>query len=142
MSEKKEKKAVIRTRNIKAFIEDNGSPVTVGKIARRFGCSKPTVRNSLRSLRKEGEPMIPTRKGIMFADNIPDGPSAKILYEAMQWLGAMLVGAATIAEVGRKPLLQAVKLLEFPEERKKARALLRLLINAIDLVDVEHQLTE
>jgi hypothetical protein len=60
----------------------------------------------------------------------------------MRWLGAMIVGTGTIAEVGKKPLLQAARLLELPEERKKARVLLRLLINAIDLVDVERQLTE
>jgi DNA-binding transcriptional regulator YhcF (GntR family) len=127
---------------IEEFLRANGNAVTIRKIAKEFDCTPRTIRKKLRILRDEGKPMMPTQKGILNADKVTDEARAKLIKDAVEWVVKSIHNLSGIAAVERKPLLQARKLLQSPEDRKQIKAQLMMLVHAIDIIDIDHQLEE
>lgn len=136
------RKANIYPGQIEAFLKENNKAVPIWKIAKEFGCTPDTIKKKLRILRHEGKPILPTPEGILFADKIQDIERAKLIKDTGTWLGTMLIILAEIGDLAQKPLLQARKLLESKEDRKKIREILLMLTRMIDIIDIDHQLEE
>jgi len=115
---------------------------TIAQLANIAKCHPATVRSRIRSLRRNGEPIIPTKDGVVLVDE--DGLSkemAKAIIKTSRWLAKSIVGITIIANVTKKPLKEAIKLLPFTrEERHALRGPLLLISNQINIADVEEDL--
>jgi predicted DNA-binding transcriptional regulator YafY len=127
---------------VKDFLKENGNAVTVANIADEFGVCKKTIGKRLNTLRGEGEPMLPTREGILYADKVTDEARAKLVKDAVEWVVSSLRTLVGIAAVEKRPLLQARKILESAEDRRQIKAQLMMLAHAIDIIDIDRQLEE
>jgi hypothetical protein len=116
--------------------------ITIGQLARIAKCCPATIRSRIRGLRKNGEPILPATDGVVLVDE--DGLTkemAKTIIKTSRWLANSIVGITIIANVTKKPLKEAVKLLPFTrEERQALKGPLLLISNQMNVVDVEEDL--
>jgi DNA-binding Lrp family transcriptional regulator len=136
------RRAKVQPGQVKDFLQENGNAITVAEIAKYFGICEETVRRLLRILRKEGNPIIPTREGILNCQEIKDEGDASLVKDYGVWLMALLVSLSQYASISKRPLIQARKMLELEEDRKKIRETLVMLTRVIDIIDIDHQLSD
>ena len=130
---------------IREFLDGEKRPVTVKEIADFFGCTPATIRKKLKMLRKDGVKALPTSKGIyLYSGQITEVEIAALIAKFGIWLVTIMLGCAQLADIGKKPLLEAKKLLLgslTKEEQRQFRAMMVLFKNAIDLLEIEEAFT-
>lgn len=139
------RKPKIYPSQIEDFLNENGGAIPIKKIAKAFDVTVPTIRKNLKTLRKQGVKVIPTPKGIYLCGQITEADSAALIAKFGIWLVASMLGLATLADVGKKPLQEAKRLLLgslTKEEQKKFRAITVMFKNAVDLLEIEEEFTK
>ena len=120
-------------------------PISVAKLARELKVSEPTVRSRLRGLRRTGEHILPTLKGVMLVD-INGGMTEKIaetIHATAEWLQRSLIGMTLIATVTKKPFREASRILlpHFSKvERQALKSTMLLLGRQIDALEVDEDI--
>jgi predicted transcriptional regulator len=116
--------------------------ITIGQLAHICKCSPATIRKRIRSLRKNGEPILPSNYGlILIGDDGFPKEIAKMIIKTSRWLTNSILGITIIAKVTKTPLKDAIKLLPFTkEERMALKGPLLLIGRQIDTIDVEEEL--
>ena len=94
-------------------------------------------------LRKDGVKVLPTSKGIyLYSGQITEVEIAALIAKFGIWLVTIMLGCAQLADIGKKPLLEAKKLLLgslTKEEQRQFRAMMVLFKNAIDLLEIQEE---
>ena len=127
---------------IREFLDEEKRPVTVKEIARHFGCTPATIRKKLKALRKDGVKVIPTSKGIYLCGQVTEATAAALIAKFGIWLVASMIGYAQLADIGKKPLLEAKKILLgslTKDEQRQFRAMMVMFKNAVDLLEIEEE---
>lgn len=132
----------VQPSQIEDFLKKNGDAVPVQIIADEFEVCPATIRNRLQTLRQEDKPIVPTRKGILYADKVNNEARARLVKDAVEWVVSSIRSLAGIAAVEKRPLLAARRILESAEDRRQIKAQLMMLTHAIDIIDIDHQLEE
>lgn len=116
--------------------------ITIAQLANIAKCHPATIRSRIRGLRRNGEPILPTKDGVVLVDE--DGLSkemAKTIIKTSRWLTNSIMGITIIAKVTKRPLREAIKLLPFTrEERQALKGPLVLISNQMNVADVEEDL--
>jgi len=126
---------------VEDFLRGKGA-ITIRSLATYFECRPETIRKKLAILRKEGLPVLPTAEGNILAERVQDEETAKLVLDSSMWLVRCLMGNARIASIAKKPILQArrIKALS-PEDRKQLRQTLLMITHAIDMVEIDEELS-
>jgi hypothetical protein len=92
---------------------------TTAGLAKTFKCSKPTIRDRLRGLRRSGEKIIPHNKGLLYIapkEKVDSAEMAGIINNALDWTTSMLISNCIIANILKNPAKQSLKFLGFTKE--------------------------
>lgn len=118
----------------------NHKLVTVSQLCKDVGCSTGTIRNRVKDLRNEGQPILPTKDGLLYVDVVNEDNKEGVQY-AGQWIIGEIVGISRISDVSKKPLIQVKKILSLTQdERKELKRILLYITRLIDNVAVDELL--
>ena len=116
--------------------------ITISQLAHIAKCHPATIRSRIRNLRKNGETILPTKNGVVLVDeSIITNKMAETIIMSGKWLMGAIMGITIIANITKKPLRQAIKLLPFTrEERLALKGPLLLISNQMNVADIEEDL--
>jgi predicted transcriptional regulator len=116
--------------------------MTVSQLAHIAKCHPATIRSRIRSLRENGESIIPTKSGVVLVDvDTLSKELSETIYKTIEWLYKSIKGVTIIAKITKKPFKEAVKLLNLTrEERQALKGPLLLISNQMNVADVEEDL--
>lgn len=107
---------------------------TVGDIALAQGCCKATVREKLKLLAKDKQPMISGNDGIKLVDaDTLDEDIAREVEKMTRWMIAIVTRQALTAKPIKKLMLEARKLL--PKSKEDKQTIRRYLVQLTHLID-------
>lgn len=118
--------------------------ITYEQLAHICKCSIPTIRSRIKSLRKNGIPLLPTNYGlILIGDDGFPKEIAKMIIKTSRWAVNLALGVTLIMRVTKQPLKEAIKMLPLTrEERAALKAVLLLIGRQIDALEVEDDFAE
>jgi biotin operon repressor len=123
---------------VKDCLSENSEPISVREIAGNLGCTTATVRNKLRILRRDGEKIAPTQKGIYLIGKVNQG-NAKLIFQSAKWVISVARMTAEIGHVIRLPFSEAKKFLMKAEDRKELKRTSLDLLRLVDAIDIEEE---
>jgi len=136
------RKMKIQPAQVTDYLKRNGGTATTEEIASALECTPQTIRNKVKILRKDGERLLPTSKGIHISEKVETHDEAILTAQSGNWIMASMIGMALIANVSERPLLEAKKVLQKSltlPERKTFRTMLVAFKNAIDFLEIEEE---
>ena len=122
------------------ILNGNNDPITINAIAKILETTQATIRKKIRQLRKDGRPILPTRRGVILKEKVKNIDDAKQIEESARWQISILLSLSGIASFTKILLLESQKFLVSKESRKELRHMAILLRQQVDLAETDEAL--